>query len=94
MYFPCFLFEPWTIHIRDSDNLFMTHVGIIATVATGAPTAFQAKLIEIATVLERSDLEKFLDLFPSSFQIRGLLNSEAEEDLFAKMPKSAGLELE
>ena len=45
MYFPCFLFEPWTIHIRDSDNLFMTHVGIIATVATGAPTAFQAKLI-------------------------------------------------
>ena len=48
-------------------------------------------------MLEKSDLDKFLDLFPSSFQIRGLLNSEAEkedliEDLLAKkLPKSIAL---
>jgi len=44
----------------------------------GDPAAVKAKLTEIATVLEKSEnLDVFLDLFPSAFLIRQVLESEA-----------------
>ncbi|CAJ1337135.1 unnamed protein product [Effrenium voratum] len=55
---------------------------------TGDPLAVKAKLTEIATLLEKSEsLTEFLDLFPSAFEIRGLLDSEADPTA-KKMPKS------
>ncbi|CAE7349100.1 unnamed protein product [Symbiodinium natans] len=45
---------------------------------TGEVQKVKEKLLEISTVLEKSDsLDQFLDLFPSAFKIRRLLNSEA-----------------
>lgn len=57
-----------------------------------APVALvQAKLTEIATVIEKSEsLDDFLNLFPSSFELRGLLSSEADPSAKKKLPKSIG----
>eukprot|EP00438_Fugacium_kawagutii_P017205 Skav230830 [mRNA] locus=scaffold2865:61908:64121:- [translate_table: standard] len=57
----------------------------------GYEESSQAKLTEIATVIEKSEsLDDFLDLFPSSFELRGLLSSEADPSIKKKLPKSVG----